>query len=203
MGLSEAPLPPSFYQGSNVVALAEALIGCNIHTILNGKLCSARITETEAYSGKNDKACHAYGNRRTKRTEIMYAPGGVAYMYLCYGIHHLFNIITNVENKADAVLVRAAEPLEGIEHMLSRRNMRKSNPKLSSGPGNFSKALGLNSSFYGSSLQGPEVWLTARKTPIHSTDIVRTTRIGIDYAKEDAALPWRFYLKDSAFVSKK
>jgi DNA-3-methyladenine glycosylase len=203
VGLNSTPIPRSFYTRGDVVAVAQELIGCSLHTFVAGKLCSARITETEAYSGLRDKACHAYGNRRTKRTEVMFEEGGVAYVYFCYGMHYLFNIVTNIQDNADAVLIRAAEPLSGIPHMLERRHMDKLQTQLTSGPGNFSKAMGINADFYGNSLQGPELWLTPPDKAIDPRKIVHTTRIGIDYAEEDAHLPWRFYLKDSPFITKK
>jgi DNA-3-methyladenine glycosylase len=117
----ERLIPLAFYQKKDVVELAKELIGCTVHTTFDNAYCVAQITETEAYRGWGDKACHAHMNRRTKRTEIMYAPGGLAYVYLCYGIHHLFNIVTNQEDNADAILIRAAKPISGVDNMLERR----------------------------------------------------------------------------------
>ena len=195
-------LTQSYFLNSDVVSLAKQLLGCYIHTQINGNYCSGIITETEAYAGKNDKACHAHLGRFTERTKVMYEKGGIAYVYLCYGIHHLFNIVTNTAGNADAILIRAAEPTEGVEHMLERRNKLKLTPQLTSGPGNFSKAFGITKQHNGLTVTEHQIWLS-QGTSITEKDIVKTTRIGIDYAEEDALLPWRFYLKENKFVSKK
>ena len=203
-------LPASYYQQNDVVHIAKDLIGKVIVSMVDDKRTAGIITETEAYRGVDDKACHAHLGRFTDRTKIMYENGGVAYVYLCYGIHNLFNIITNTDQQADAVLIRAAEPIDGIEHMLERRGKEKFDKTLTSGPGNFSKAFGLDRSHYGEDLTGDLVWITS--TPlsdlgsdkiISNEDIVTSKRIGIDYAEEDADLPWRFYLGSSKFVSKR
>jgi DNA-3-methyladenine glycosylase len=158
------------------------------------------ITETEAYDGRNDKACHALLGRFTKRTSTMYEKGGTAYIYLCYGIHHLFNIVTNVEGKADAVLVRAVEPLHGESIMLQRRKRKKFNPKVFAGPGKLSSALGINKSLDSIDLvSNDKLYIKDSEFAVNS--IVKTTRIGIDYAEEDALLPWRFYISGNKFVS--
>ena len=194
-------LPPSYFQQNDVVALARDMLGKKLVTKFDDQLTSGFITETEAYRGWGDKACHAHLNRRTKRTEIMYHAGGVAYVYLCYGIHHLFNIITNTENNADAVLIRAVEPEKGIETMLRRRNLSAVKPNLSAGPGNVSKALGITTQNYGMALNESEnIWLEKGKT-LSNNEITSTTRVGIDYAEEDALLPWRFYVHASRYVS--
>ncbi|MGB2087184.1 MAG: DNA-3-methyladenine glycosylase [Psychroflexus salarius] len=187
---------------SDVVSLAKQLLGCYIHTEINGNYCSGIITETEAYAGKNDKACHAHLGRFTERTKVMYENGGIAYVYLCYGIHHLFNIVTNTARNADAILIRAAEPTEGVEHMLERRNKPKLTPQLTAGPGNFSKAFGITKQHNGLTVTEHQIWLS-QGTSITEKDIVKTTRIGIDYAEEDALLHWRFYIKNSKYVSVK
>src|SRR5690606_13850940 len=134
-------IPLSYYQHSDVVFLAKDLIGKKICTFFNDEFTSGIITETEAYSGRGDKACHANAGRRTRRTEVMYQPGGLAYVYLCYGIHHLLNFVTNQEDLADAILIRAIEPIDGIDVMLKRRNKSKLDKTLSSGPGTLSQAL--------------------------------------------------------------
>ncbi len=196
-------IPRSYFQNNNVVFLAKDLIGKKICTYFNDVLTSGIITETEAYSGRNDKACHANAGRRTNRTEIMYQRGGVAYVYLCYGIHHLLNFVTNDEDIADAILVRAIEPVDGVETMLSRRNKRKPDKTLTSGPGTLSQALGITTANYGMELDSDHLWLEEAPDLVKPEDIESTTRIGIDYAGEDALLPWRFYLKSSDFVSKR
>lgn len=194
-------IPAIYFQSKNVVQLAADLIGLELFTNIGGALTSGIITETEAYAGKGDKACHAHLGRFTKRTSVMYEAGGIAYIYLCYGIHHLFNIVTNTKENADAILIRAIEPKTGINMMLSRRKKAKVDKTLTSGPGNVSKALGLDKSLSGTSVCGDEIWL--KNTKKATLNIVKTTRIGIDYAGEDATLPWRFYDANSKFVSVK
>ncbi|MEO9503455.1 DNA-3-methyladenine glycosylase [Nonlabens ulvanivorans] len=194
----------SYYQHNDVVALSRDLIGKKIVSNINGELTSGIITETEAYRGYDDKACHAHLGRFTDRTKVMYEPGGVAYVYLCYGIHHLFNIITNTDGNADAILIRAVEPVEGIDIMLKRRGKKKLDKTLTSGPGNFSKAFALDKSFYGADLTGDEVWIEKSDLfRFRESDITSTTRIGIDYAGEDKNLPWRFYLNTSDYISRR
>lgn len=196
------PIPLSYYQNDDVVFLAKDVIGKKICTNINGQFTSAIITETEAYCGRNDKACHANNGKRTNRTEVMFQQGGKAYVYLCYGIHNLFNITTNIDGLADAILVRAVQPLEGKEIMLQRRNKTVFDKTLTSGPGVLSKALGIDRSLYAASLTGPNIWLEETSEKISNMQIVETTRIGVDYAGEDALRPWRFYLKNSEWVSK-
>jgi DNA-3-methyladenine glycosylase len=204
-------LPASYYQHNDVVFLTRDLIGKKIVSMVGGQLTSGIITETEAYRGVDDKACHAHLGRFTERTKIMYETGGVAYVYLCYGIHNLFNIITNTNEQADAILIRAVEPVEGIETMLERRGKEKLDKTLTSGPGNFSKAFGLDRSHYGANLTGDKVWITSVALSEQNSlpqgdqvlDITISKRIGIDYAQEDKDLPWRFYLNTSKYVSKR
>ncbi len=197
-------LPASYYQQDDVVNIAKDLIGKKIVSNINEELTSGIITETEAYRGYDDKACHAHLGRFTDRTKIMYESGGVAYVYLCYGIHHLFNIITNSKNHADAILIRAVEPLDGVEVMLRRRKKEKLDKTLTSGPGNFSKAFALSKAHYGADLTGDEVWIEYNEEfRFRESEITTSKRIGIDYAEEDKNLPWRFYLNTSKFVSKR
>lgn len=195
-------LGQAFYEKGDVVEISRALLGKFLFTNVDGAITGGMIVETEAYNGRCDKACHAYYNKRTKRTAIMYEPGGKAYVYLCYGIHYLFNITTNVEGKADAVLVRAVEPVEGIEEMLERRNMTSLLPRLTAGPGVLSQALGISKAHYGASLRGESVWIEDRNIVFSDDDIAISKRIGVDYAEEDALLPWRFYVRNNKWVSK-
>ncbi|QJP35719.1 DNA-3-methyladenine glycosylase [Nonlabens sp. Ci31] len=197
-------LPQSYYLQDDVVAIARDLIGKKIISVIDGELTSGIITETEAYRGHDDKACHAHLGRFTERTKIMYKEGGVAYVYLCYGIHHLFNIITNSRGQADAILIRAVEPIAGIEVMLKRRSKEQLDKTLTSGPGNFTKAFGLDRSHYGADLMGNDVWIEGGdEFRFHESEITTSKRIGIDYAEEDKDLPWRFYLNSSKYISKK
>jgi DNA-3-methyladenine glycosylase len=196
-------LSKDFYLKEDVVQVSKDLLGKRICTLSDGVYTSGIITETEAYSGKNDKACHAHLQKKTKRNQIMYAEGGRAYVYLCYGIHHLFNIVSNIEGHADAVLVRSIAPEEGWEHMLRRRNLQKVAKNLCAGPGLLTQAMGINMNHYGAELWGAQVWIEDTNNHLKESDIVKTTRIGIGYAGEDALLPWRFYIKSSEWVSKR
>jgi DNA-3-methyladenine glycosylase len=195
-------LPDSFYQRKDVVKIAKELLGKVLVTNIDGALTSGMIVETEAYAGAADKASHAFGNRRTNRTEVMYAHGGVAYVYLCYGIHHLFNVVTNVEHTPHAILVRAVEPLEGIDIMLERRRKEKLSPILTAGPGAMSEALGIKTKHTGLLLQGPEIYIEDRGIKLSKKDVVEASRVGVAYAQEDALLPYRFYVRDNRYVSK-
>jgi len=195
-------LPPDFYLSQDVQVLSQALLGKCIVTVRNGVRCAGMIVETEAYQGADDKASHAYNNRRTKRTETMFKKGGVAYVYLCYGIHHLFNVVTAPEGCPHAVLVRAVEPLEGQEIMLERRGMSNIEPRLTAGPGALAQALGITTALDGSLLTSKTVWLEDRNIQIAKKDIVASPRVGIDYAQEHRDLPWRFRIKDNPWTSK-
>lgn len=200
MDKSKNKLPISFYEGDDVVEIARRLVGKVLVTTFGDKRCAGRIVEVEAYNGRTDKACHAYRGRRTKRTETMYQSGGRAYVYLCYGIHHLFNIVVNREGYADAVLIRALEPLDGHDIMTDR--LKSKNKKLTNGPGILSKAMGITTEYDGVFLDGDLIWIENGWSK-SANDIVATTRVGIDYAEEDALLPWRFYEKDNDWVSRK
>lgn len=195
-------LPESFYVRKDVVQIAKELLGKVIVTNFDGVYTTGIITETEAYAGAIDKASHAYGNRRTKRTEVMYSHGGTAYVYLCYGIHHLFNVVTNVKDIPHAILIRAVEPLDGLEYMLQRRSMTKLQPSLTAGPGAMSVALGIHTRHTALSLQGPEIYIEDRGIKIAKKDIVEGTRVGVAYAEDDAYLPYRFSIRGNKYVSK-
>ena len=197
-------LDKGFYTRDDVVIVARDLLGKVLCTIVDDVFTCGMITEVEAYAGRNDKACHANNGLRTKRTEVMYQQGGVAYVYLCYGIHHLFNVVTNVADRADAVLIRAIEPLEGLAVMQQRRKKTKVDTTLTAGPGSLSQALGIRTQTHGGlSFLGDKIWIEDRGSQILSNDIMTTERVGIDYAGEDARKPWRFYLKENKWVSKK
>lgn len=191
----------SWYQNQDVALLAKQLLGKVICTNISGNLTNGIIVETEAYSGDNDNACHANNQKMTKRNKVMFGPGGFAYVYLCYGIHHLFNIVTNVKGKADAVLIRAIQPISGLDIMSKRRNMTNENYRLTAGPGVFTKALGINNNHYGTSLNGDIIWIEKGKI-LKSEQIVSSSRIGVDYAGEDALKPWRFFIKENKWVSR-
>lgn len=185
-------LEPRFYRRNDVVAVARDLLGKVLCTSLDGRMTQAIITETEAYAGVEDRASHAYGGRRTQRTEPMYAPGGIAYVYLCYGIHHLFNVVTAGSDVPHAVLIRAAAPLAGVEHMLARRSRSKADKRLLAGPGSLSQALGIRTELSGTDLTGDVVWIEDHGIRVAANDLVEGPRIGVDYAGDDALRPYRF-----------
>ena len=194
-------LPASYYLNSDVVFLAKDLIGKVIHTNIDNNITSGMIVETEAYKSVGDKASHAYCGRRTSRNEKMYDVGGIAYVYMCYGIHYLFNIVTNKKNIPDAVLIRAIEPKHGL-NIMNKRIPKPSIEFHKSGPGRLSKALGIDMRLNGKSLNSNTLWIT-NNTHSNSFDVVHKKRIGIHYAQEDKNLPWRFYIKNNKFVSMK
>jgi DNA-3-methyladenine glycosylase len=194
-------LSPGFYQRKNVIRIAKELLGKVIVTNINGAITAARIVEVEAYNGEKDRASHAFGGRRTKRTEVMYGEGGKAYVYLCYGIHHLFNVVTNERDIPHAVLIRAAAPLKGITVMLNRTGKKKQDHSLMRGPGNFSKALGIYTSLTGTALSGNEIAIYDDGKRYRPNEIGISTRIGVDYAGNDALLPYRFFIKGDHNVS--
>lgn len=196
-------LPPSFYQRKNVLQIAKELLGKVIVTKWGNIITSARIVETEAYAGKTDKASHAHGGRRTGRNEIMYAEGGVAYVYLCYGIHHLFNVVTNKDEIPHAILIRAGEPVTGVEEMLRRTGKKKPDNSLTRGPGNLSKALGIYTRHSCISLLDDSLFIADDGFVYKKKEIAVSPRIGVDYAGDDALLPYRFFIKGNPFVSGK
>jgi DNA-3-methyladenine glycosylase len=183
-------LPRSFYTRDDVLAISRELLGKVLCTRIHGGMAKAIITETEAYAGVGDRASHAWGGRRTARTETMYAEGGVAYVYLCYGIHHLFNVVTSVEGTPHAVLIRAASPLQGEKLMLRRRGKAKSDGTLMRGPGSVSKALGITTRMSGTDLLGTRIWIEDRGAK--PAEILAGPRVGVEYAAEDALRPYRF-----------
>ena len=194
-------LNEEFYQRQDVVKIARDLLGKALFTRIGGIITGGTIVETEAYSWR-ERGCHAYGARKTTRNEIMFSKGGFAYVYLCYGIHYLFNVVTNQEERPEAVLIRAVEPLAGVEEMKLRRTFPKNNFHLTSGPGKLTKALGIGRSFNGKSLLDDEIWIEDSGIKLAKNNILASERIGIDYAGKDARLPWRFTIKDNAWVSK-
>jgi DNA-3-methyladenine glycosylase len=189
-------LLPSFYLRTDVVQIAQDLLGKVIITNINGQITAGRISETEAYRAPDDRACHAYGNKRTARTETMFAQGGCAYIYLCYGIHHLFNVVTAPKDVAHAVLIRAIQPIDGQEFMLERRKIKKVNPKLSAGPGTLSQALGITTALNGISLLSTEseICIYDDGFVLDKNLMQIGKRIGVDYAGECAAWEWRFWM---------
>ena len=187
-------LKESFYVREDVVQISRELLGKILVTRFGNKITAGIITETEAYQGITDKASHAYNNRRTTRTEIMYHKGGAAYVYLCYGIHSLFNVVTNKENIPHAVLIRAVAPEKGIKTMLNRRGVASAGKKTFTGPGSVSQALGIHYSLTGENLLGNKIWIEDAGYDVPPKKIKVSPRIGVDYAGKDALLPYRFFI---------
>jgi len=195
-------LSQSFYQNEVVTDLAVQLLGKQLFTLIDGELTGGTIVETEAYNGVTDKASHAYGGRFTNRTKIMYEQGGLSYVYLCYGIHHLFNVVSGVKGIPQAVLIRGLEPITGIDVMLRRRNIAVIQPNLGAGPGALAKSLGIDMKLNAKDLLGDEIWIEDNGIYYDPQQLVAGPRIGVSYAEDHALLPWRFYVKGNKFVSK-
>jgi DNA-3-methyladenine glycosylase len=185
-------LESSFYLRDDVVQISRELLGKVLCTKMDGATTKAVITETEAYAGVGDKASHAYGGRRTKRTEPMFAEGGTAYVYLCYGIHHLFNVVTAAAGTPHAVLVRAGQPLEGLRLMQRRRGKQATEKTLLAGPGSLAQALGITTKATGESLLNGCIWIEDHGIAVHQDLVKQGPRVGVDYAEEDALRPYRF-----------
>src|SRR5688500_5556199 len=160
-------LADSFYQRKDVVKIARELLGKVLFTNVNGIVTAGMIVETEAYSWK-EKGCHAYGSRKTARNSVMFERGGSTYVYLCYGMHYLFNIVTNEPGIPEAVLIRAVQPVQGIDEMLLRRGKLKNKLHLTSGPGKLTKALGIDRKLNGKFLLDDEVWVEDHNTKVPS-----------------------------------
>jgi DNA-3-methyladenine glycosylase len=200
--VGDRKLPRQFYTRANVLTVARELLGrLLVVPAVDGTRISGIIVETEAYRGPQDRACHAYGGRRTNRTRTMYEVGGTAYVYFVYGMYHQFNVVTNAEDVPHAVLVRAVEPVEGIDLMRKRRHGR-ADESLTSGPGKLCLALGIDRGLDRADLLGERVWIEEGRGPISRSAIAVGPRIGIDYAGEWADKPWRFWIRNSSFVSR-
>lgn len=195
-------LSQKFFEQSNVLNIAEELLGKIIVSRFNGEITSGRIVETEAYAGIHDSASHAYKGRRTARNETMYASGGTVYVYICYGIHQMLNIVTNKKNNPDAVLIRAIEPVEGMDIMLRRAGKTVADFTLTRGPGNVARALGIHKLHDGLPLQKNEIKIYSVKNekPI-STILGKSKRIGVENSGKDALMPYRFFEKGNKYVS--
>jgi len=189
-----------YYCNTDTLQLSKNLLGKKLVTNFDNKLTSGIIVETEAYLGIDDKASHAYNGKKTNRTNAMYNKGGLAYVYLCYGMHSLFNIVCNIENIPHAILIRAIEPIDGIDIMKRRRKINGVN--LANGPGKLSKALGITTGNNNQSLLKNIIWIEDIDNEIFDKNILSVPRIGVDYAGKDARLPYRFYIKNNKWVSK-
>ena len=196
-------LNKSFYCSNNILDIAQSLLGKILYTNFSNKLTGGMIVEVEAYLGETDKACHSYNNKRTKRTEPMFQSGGISYVYLCYGMHYLFNVVVGEKNNPCAILIRAIEPIDGIKVMLKRRNFAKLKNNLTNGPGKLTQSLGITNIANQQSLIDTLVWIENQNIKIMKKDILSSSRIGVDYAGQDAKLPYRFYIRNNQWVSKK
>lgn len=202
-------LPREFYTRDDTLQVAQDLLGkILVVPTESGERVSGIIVETEAYMGAEDKAAHSYGNRRTKRTETMFAEGGTVYIFFIYGMYYQFNVVVGAVDKPHAVLIRAVEPLENIEIMRARRNLKRKSPvvkmpdkNLTNGPGKLCIALGIDKSFNNENLTAGKIWLETGREPVR--EVVSGKRVGIDYAEEFAEKPWRFWVKNNLFVSRK
>ncbi len=194
-------LPVSYYQQDDVVQLARSFLGKYLMTNIGGIITGGIITETEAYAGITDRASHAYNGLRSKRTETMYREGGISYIYLCYGMHHLFNIVTNKKDIPHAVLVRGIFPVTGTEKMQQRTGKKTTGYELTNGPGKLTKALGITTKLDRTPLTGNIIWIEDRGIICHDSDITTGPRIGVAYAKEDALLPYRFVLNPENYLN--
>jgi DNA-3-methyladenine glycosylase len=197
-------LKRDFYTRTDTLRVARELLGKRLVVPSEGGgRVSGRVVETEAYLGVEDKGAHSYGGRRTRRTETMFGAGGRAYVFFVYGMHHQFNVVTGPEGLPHVVLVRAVEPEEGVEVMKARRPVPKER-ELTSGPGKLCRALAIDLTFDGEDLTtGRRVWLEETGVKYRPAQIAAGPRIGIDYAAEDALKPWRFWVKDNVYVSRK
>jgi DNA-3-methyladenine glycosylase len=195
-------LPLSFYLRNDVLKIAKELLGKVLVTNWNNEYTSGRIVEAEAYAGETDKASHA-SKGRTARTEVMFNEGGKAYVYLCYGVHQMFNIVTNKEGIADAILIRGVEPIHGVDIMLKRTGKKKLDNTLTRGPGNVGKAFGFHTSQSGVLLNSDELFIADDGFKISKSMIGISPRIGVDYAGKHAEWHYRFFVKGNIYVSGK
>jgi DNA-3-methyladenine glycosylase len=204
-GQNGKPLATEFYTRSDTLRIARELLGKRlvVPSPEDGARVSGLIVETEAYMGPEDKGAHSYNNRRTPRTDVMFSRGGVAYVYFIYGMYFQFNVVVNREEIPHAILLRAAEPEEGVELMRARRPGRKET-ELASGPGKLCTAFGIDRSFNAAELAGGgRVWIEDAGRAVKARDIASGPRIGIDYAEEFIDKPWRFWIKANPHVSRR
>ena len=200
--LTKDKLPIDFFRREDTLTIAKELLGKTLLVLgEDNEWSGGMITEVEAYLGAQDKACHAYNYRKTKRNEVMFTKGGIAYVYFCYGMYDMLNFVTNKEGEPHAILIRAIKPTINIEKILQRRNLEKLTPKVSAGPGRLTKALNITTKYNGEPLTGNKIYVLNAET-VPEENIIATPRIGIKYAEEDKYKPYRFYIKNEKFVSK-
>ncbi|MBC7914634.1 MAG: DNA-3-methyladenine glycosylase [Pyrinomonadaceae bacterium] len=195
-------IPALYYQQNDVVNISRHLLGKPIYTNVGAQITGGIIVETEAYRGPDDKGSHAYNDRRTPRNETMYAAGGIIYMYICYGIHDMLNIVTGTEGMSHAVLIRAIEPTKGVEIMRRRRGFNNDDKRLCKGPGALAKALGLTKMHDKTSLQGDTIWIEDTGVNVPDDSVIACPRIGLNIDEPYKSIPWRFYVKGNKYISK-
>ncbi|MEO8041400.1 MAG: DNA-3-methyladenine glycosylase [Acidobacteriota bacterium] len=199
--MSRTRLTQDFYTRKDTLRIARDLLGkLLVVPTDDGRRVSGMIVETEAYLGEIDKAAHSYGGRRTARNEITYAEGGHVYVFFVYGMYYQLNLVTGLTDHPHVVLIRAVEPVEGIELMRVRRGSMK-DKNLTSGPGKLCIALGITRDLNGEDLLGDRIWVEEYRN-FKKSEIAVGPRVGIDYAEEFADMPWRFWVKENEFVSK-
>ncbi len=196
-----AKLQKEFYTRTDTVQVARELLGKKLISTFNGITTSGIICETEAYCGITDRGCHAYNNRYTERTKIMYAEGGVTYVYLCYGVHFLFNVVTHTRDNPHAILIRAIEPVDGLSAIIKRRNKKKADSGLGAGPGLVSQCLGFTTKHTGLSLLEDTIRIEEGED-IARKNIVESPRVGMHFEGPYKDIPWRFRIRNSPFTSK-
>lgn len=195
-------LPGIFFDRDDVVQIARDLLGKLVITAINGELTGGRIVETEAYVGITDKASHSFGGRRTPKNEHMYSAAATSYIYICYGMHQMLNIVTNKKDIPDAILIRAIQPEIGIDIMERRTGKEPGDHTITKGPGNVGKALGLTKINSGISLLNGEIRIYKDdESELRPASIGTSKRIGVESAGADGLLPYRFYIKGNKFVS--
>lgn len=201
--LTNMPLPKSFYEHEDIFGIAKTLLGKKLCTLIDNKYCSGFIVETEAYKAPEDKASHAYQNKLTPRTKTMFSPPGTGYIYIIYGTFHLFNVITAPKGIAHCILIRAIEPLEGVDVMMKRRAMETKTKNLTNGPGKFSIAMGIHKQFDGTNLTVKEgIWIEEGRSQIDEENILVGPRVGMSTAEEASNLPYRYRIKGNKWTSK-
>ena len=195
-------LTTDFYQREDTLQIARDLLGKSVFSSIDGELCGGIIIETEAYMGPDDRGSHTFNNLRTPRNEMMFSAGGVVYMYICYGIHNMLNIVTGSSNTPHAILIRAIEPNLNLEVMRDRRNISNDDIRLCKGPGALCKALGLNKTHNGTDLQSDIIWVEDKNFRYSDSQIKATPRVGMNFEGEYKSIPWRFYAKGNKYVSR-
>lgn len=194
-------LDKQFYQGNDAVTASRLLLGKYLCTCIDGVYTSGKIVETEAYMAPEDRGSHAWGGKRTPRTEVFFMEGGIAYVYLIYGMYQLFNVIVNVADVPQAVLIRAVEPAEGLEVMLQRRSLEQPLRRLTGGPGLLTTALGIGIGHNKLDLSGDTIWIEDRNEQLDGTAIIASARVGLNIDEPYRSIPWRFRIKDNKWTS--